>query len=290
MSLEARDISFSYVPGRPILHDVSLVVDPGERVALTAPSGRGKTTLCRVLSGYLRPDAGTVLVDGVELSRARAARSGVPVVRTRGARAARDGVPAARAQSARDGVPAARAQGACDGVPAAPGSRGPRLRGPRPVQLIWQHPEQAFDPLLRLGRSLAEGVPPQASARAGASSGAGSLGAARSAAAHSAAARLDAVRDTGLLERFGIREAWLDRFPHELSGGELMRFCIVRALIAEPRYLVCDEMTAMLDAVTQAELWREVVAIASERSMGIVLVSHSPALVDRVATRAFSLA
>lgn len=277
MSLEARDISFSYVPGRPILHDVDLVVDPGERVALTAPSGRGKTTLCRVLSGYLRPDAGTVLVDGIELSRARAARSGVPVVRTRGARAARDGVPAARAQGARDGVPA------------APGSRGSRQRGPRPVQLIWQHPEQAFDPLLRLGRSLAEGVPSRAAARAGGSSGAGSLGAARSAAAHSAAERLDAVRDTGLLERFGIREAWLDRFPHELSGGELMRFCIVRALIAEPRYLVCDEMTAMLDAVTQAELWREVIAIASERSMGIVLVSHSPALVDRVATRLFRL-
>lgn len=250
MSLEARDISFSYVPGRPILHDVNLVVDPGERVALTAPSGRGKTTLCRVLSGYLRPDAGAVLVDGIELSRA---------------------------------------QGACDGVPAAPGPRGSRLRGPRPVQLIWQHPEQAFDPLLRLGRSLAEGVPPRAAARASGSSGAGSLGAARSATAHSAAARLEAVRDTGLLERFGIREAWLDRFPHELSGGELMRFCIVRALIAEPRYLVCDEMTAMLDAVTQAELWREVIAIASERSMGIVLVSHSPALVDRVATRLFRL-
>ncbi len=277
MSLEARDISFSYVPGRPILHDVDLVVDPGERVALTAPSGRGKTTLCRVLSGYLRPDAGTVLVDGVELSRARAARSGVPVVRTRSARAARDGVPAARAQDA------------CDGVPAASGSRGSRLCGPRPVQLIWQHPEQAFDPLLRLGRSLAEGVPQRAAARAGGSSGAGSLGAAAHSATHSAAARLEAVRDTGLLERFGIREAWLDRFPHELSGGELMRFCIVRALIAEPRYLVCDEMTAMLDAVTQAELWREVVAIASERSMGIVLVSHSPALVDRVATRLFRL-
>lgn len=272
MSLEARDISFSYVPGRPILHDVNLVVDPGERVALTAPSGRGKTTLCRVLSGYLRPDAGTVLVDGIELSRARAARSGVPVVRTRSARAARDGVPAARAQGARDRVPA------------APGSRGSRLRGPRPVQLIWQHPEQAFDPLLRLGRSLAEGVSQRAAARAGGSSGAGSLGAARS-----AAARLEAVCDTGLLERFGIRGAWLDRFPHELSGGELMRFCIVRALIAEPRYLVCDEMTAMLDAVTQAELWREVIAIASERSMGIVLVSHSPALVDRVATRLFRL-
>ena len=256
MSLEARDISFSYVPGRPILHDVNLVVDPGERVALTAPSGRGKTTLCRVLSGYLRPDAGTVLVDGIELSRARAARSGVPVMRTRGARAARDGVPAARAQGARDGVPA------------APGSRGSRLRGPRPVQLIWQHPEQAFDPLMRMGRSLDEAARPYA---------------ARGPAARAAA------RAAGLLGRFGIRDAWLERFPHELSGGELMRFCIVRALLAEPRYLVCDEMTAMLDAVTQAEIWHEVLSIAGERDMGLVLVSHSPALVERLATRTFGL-
>lgn len=229
MSLEARDISFSYVPGRPILHDVNLVVDPGERVALTAPSGRGKTTLCRVLSGYLRPDAGTVLVDGVELSRARAARSGVP---------------------------------------AAPGSRGPRLCGPRPVQLIWQHPEQAFDPLMRMGRSLDEAARPYA---------------ARGPAARAAA------RAAGLLGRFGIRDAWLERFPHELSGGELMRFCIVRALLAEPRYLVCDEMTAMLDAVTQAEIWHEVLSIAGERDMGLVLVSHSPALVERLATRTFGL-
>lgn len=252
MSLEARDISFSYVPGRPILHDVNLVVDPGERVALTAPSGRGKTTLCRVLSGYLRPDAGTVLVDGVELSRARAARSGVPVVRTRGARATRDDVPAARAQGARNGVPAAS------------GSRGSRQRGPRPVQLIWQHPEQAFDPLMRMGRSLDEAARPYA-------------------------ARGPAARAAALLGRFGIRDAWLERFPHELSGGELMRFCIVRALLAEPRYLVCDEMTAMLDAVTQAEIWHEVLSIAGERDMGLVLVSHSPALVERLATRTFGL-
>lgn len=97
------------------------------------------------------------------------------------------------------------------------------------------------------------------------------------------------MRETGLLERFGIREAWLERFPHELSGGELMRFCIVRALLAEPRYLVCDEMTAMLDAVTQAEIWHEVLSIAGERDMGLVLVSHSPALVERLATRTFGL-
>lgn len=252
MSLEARDITFAYVPGAPVLDGVSLAVDPGERVALTAPSGRGKTTLCRVLAGYLEPQRGSVLVDG-------AAVAGATAVRLRLGTAVRGAA-----------APGA-VKRACPGAP-------------RLVQLIWQHPEQAFDPLLRMKRSLAEGVPAGAAAADGSACPTSARGARRGARGGAAAA-LAYARGTGLLERFGIREAWLERFPHELSGGELMRFCIVRALLADPRYLVCDEMTAMLDAVTQAELWREVLAIVDERRMGIVLVSHSPALVGRLATR-----
>lgn len=225
MSLEARDISFAYVPGRPVLEQVSLAVEPGERVAIAAPSGAGKSTLCRLLAGYLEPQAGAVLVDGERVD-AHAARS----------------------------------------------------RAPRPVQLIVQHPEQAFDPLTRMKRSLVEGAP---------RAGAGARG--ERAGARSRQASLEHARATGLFDRFGIRDAWFERLPHELSGGELMRCCIVRALLAEPRYLICDEMTAMLDAVTQAELWRAVVAIADERRMGLVLVSHSPALVRRLATRVYPL-
>lgn len=224
MGLFADSISFSYPGGRSVLDGLSLTVEPGERVALAAPSGTGKTTLCRLLAGYLRPQAGTVTVDGASLL-----------------------------------------------------SRGGLFRhpptAPRPVQLIWQHPEQAFDPLARLGVSVSEGLP-------------------HTTGNDSPALRrpeLDRIRSTGLLERFGVREAWLDRFPHELSGGELMRLCVVRALLARPRYLICDEMTAMLDAVTQASLWREVLALADERAMGLVIVSHSPALVRRIATRTVRL-
>ena len=46
----------------------------------------------------------------------------------------------------------------------------------------------------------------------------------------------------------------MDRFPHELSGGELQRFCIARALAAEPRFVIADEMSTMLDALTQAQI------------------------------------
>ena len=207
MSLEARGISFGYSAGHPLYRGFSLSVAPGERVALCGPSGVGKTTLCRILAGYLRPHAGDVLVDGDPLY-------------------------------------------------------GRRGAGARPVQLIWQHPEQAFDGRMRMGSSLAEG-----------------------ACDLSAPAAIEFARSQGLLDAVGIREAWLSRYPHELSGGELMRFCVARALLAAPRYLICDEMTAMLDMVTQAEVWRAVLRIARERDMGLVVVSHAPALLDRIATR-----
>lgn len=197
MSLCAHEVTFGYPHAAPVLRGVSMEVAPGERVALCAGSGAGKTTLCRLLAGYVRPHAGRITVDGEALAGAA---------------------------------------------------------GPRPVQLIWQHPEQAFDPRMPMGRSLAE------------------------------AGRLDSERACELMGRFGVRAAWLARRPHELSGGELMRCCLVRALMAQPRYLLCDEATAMLDVVTQAELWRELLAVQQREDMGMVVVSHVPALLERVAT------
>lgn len=208
MTLEARDLSFAYPGAAPLFRGLSLRVEPGERVALCAPSGTGKTTLCRVLAGYLEPCAGTVV---------------------------------------------------CDGAPVS-GWAARRAQGPRPVQLLWQHPEQAFDPRLRMERSLAEAGDVQSP-------------------------RVEELRCV-----FGIRPVWLQRLPHELSGGELMRFCMVRALMARPRYLIADEATAMLDAVTQQELWSAIMTLQQREGFGLLLVSHSPALVDRVSTRHIDLA
>lgn len=196
--LEARGITYAHPGARePLYRDFDLAVGPGERVALSAPSGFGKTTLCRLLAGYERPQSGKILVDGVPLPR----------------------------------------------------------RGTCPVQLILQHPEAAVDPRMRMERTLAEaGKVPQ-----------------------------------GLLDDLGIQEKWLTRFPHELSGGELQRFCIARALMANPRYLVADEISTMLDAVTQAQIWRFLVTETKKRDVGLVFVSHSPALAERIATRTIDL-
>ncbi len=200
MTLEARDLTFRY-PRRgsaPVLERVNFSLSAGERVGLSAPSGQGKTTLCKLLAGWERPERGQVLLDGLPLSR---------------------------------------------------------YRGFCPVQLLWQHPEEAMDPLLKLRASLYEAGPV----------------------------------DPTVLEGLGIREAWLERYPSELSGGELQRICAARVLGPELRFLLCDEASAMLDLVTQARLWRFLLDQAERRGLGMLIVSHDRALLDRLCTRMVGL-
>ncbi|MEG2006282.1 MAG: ATP-binding cassette domain-containing protein [Raoultibacter sp.] len=196
--LEARAITFGYKKhAEPLYRDFNLQVASDERVALCAPSGFGKTTLCRMLAGYVRPQSGSILLDGEPLA----------------------------------------------------------TRGVCPVQMVCQHPETVVDPRMRMRATLLE---------------AGAV-------------------QKDLCEALGIKAAWMSRYPHELSGGELQRFCIVRALSANPRYLVADEISTMLDAVTQAHIWDFLVRETTKRGIGLVLVSHSLALTSRIATRVVTL-
>ena len=82
----------------------------------------------------------------------------------------------------------------------------------------------------------------------------------------------------------------MGRFPAELSGGELQRFCIARALHPETRFLLCDEISAMLDLATQAQLWHFLIEEAERRNLGLLVVSHDSALLQRVCTRVENLA
>ena len=69
MRLDAKNLSFQYDNGtRKILNHLNLVLDGSERLGLTAPSGFGKTTCCKILAGYMKPDQGNVLLDGVPLA------------------------------------------------------------------------------------------------------------------------------------------------------------------------------------------------------------------------------
>ena len=200
MILETHNLTFYYRNRKknPIIDRFELTISPGERVGLKGSSGRGKTTLCRLLAGYERPKRGQVLLDGKPVSEYR---------------------------------------GAC------------------PVQMVWQHPETVVDPLLRLRETLAE---------------AGDI-------------------EEQMMEKLHIEKEWLERYPAELSGGELQRFCLARALRPETKILLCDEITSMLDLVTQAQIWEFLLEEAERRKMGMLVVSHSEALLEKVCTRIITL-
>lgn len=120
-----------------------------------------------------------------------------------------------------------------------------------PVQMIYQHPELAVNPRWKMRKILNECWEP----------------------------------DQALLEKMGIEKAWLDRWPTELSGGELQRFCIARVLAPETKLLICDEITTMLDVITQAQIWETLLAVAKERNMGMAIITHNRALAEKVCTR-----
>lgn len=125
------------------------------------------------------------------------------------------------------------------------------VSGNHPIQLVWQHPEKAINPRWRMKQVLEE---------------VGNL-------------------EPELLETFGIKKAWLERWPSELSGGELQRFCLARALVGNVKYLIADEMTTMLDAVTQAQIWQAVIKLARKRNIGVLAISHDHHLLQRVSNR-----
>ena len=84
-------------------------------------------------------------------------------------------------------------------------------------------------------------------------------------------------------------ESLLDRRIGALSGGELQRFCVARALGPTTRFLLCDELSAMLDLITQAQIWSFLLEEAERRDLGLLIVSHSSPLLERLCTRTQAL-
>ena len=191
MQLEAKNICFGYNKKEGfILNNIHITFKEGEKIAIVGPSGYGKSTLAKILSGYLSPSKGQVLLDGKPLSH----------------------------------------KGVC------------------PVQLIYQHPEKAINPRFRMHQVLAEAK----------------------------------GLDQALITKIGIEKEWLTRFPRELSGGELQRFCVARALLPETRFLIADEMSTMLDVITQAKLWNVLLEEVKKRNMGLIVITHNMHLAKEV--------
>lgn len=194
-TLVAHNVSFSYDGKKQVLENIQFSVSSGEIVGLTGKSGRGKTTLSRLLAGYLSPTAGDILLDNAPLYIGK--------------------------------------------------------RRYNPVQLIMQHPEKAVDPKWHMDEILAE----------------------------------PGVVEEPVKEALSLKPEWMKRFPQELSGGELQRFSIARVLNRHTRFLIADESSTMFDAATQAEIWKVIVEYIRQNNIGLILISHEPALLDRLCDR-----
>lgn len=195
--LEVKNVSFRYGNGPWILKDVSMEVEQGERVVILGPSGYGKSTLAKIIAGYLEPLSGKVLWNNQALPQ----------------------------------------NCFC------------------PIQLIYQHPEKALNPRWKMKKSLFEAGEP----------------------------------GEEVLRQVGIQEKWYDRWPNELSGGELQRFCVARVLKPETRLLIADEMTTMLDALNQAHIWNFILEYAEKHGMSIIAITHNKFLAEKLATRIISI-
>ena len=191
MKLKAENLSFKYPSAKDyLLKDVNIELDNKKIIGLIGDSGSGKSTFCKILSGYITKYEGNVTFDGKPLPK----------------------------------------------------------KGFKPVQLIYQHPEKVMNPKWKMKQVLEESWDV----------------------------------DDEFLKEFGIQKSWLTRFPQELSGGELQRFSVVRSLNPKTQFLIADEMTTMLDAITQVQIIDSVLKIVKERKMGFMLVSHDMPLVDAI--------
>ncbi|MEV8596885.1 ATP-binding cassette domain-containing protein [Streptomyces sp. NPDC052012] len=136
-----------------------------------------------------------------------------------------------------------------------------RHRAPREQRtafgVVFQQPRLSADPRLRLADLIAEPL--------------------------RATGRRDRAPDrvAELAGTVGLTPDLLTRRPHEVSDGQLQRACLARALVLRPRWLVCDEMTAMLDASTTAALVKVVEDYREATGAGLLAVGHDQVLLDR---------
>jgi oligopeptide/dipeptide ABC transporter ATP-binding protein len=141
--------------------------------------------------------------------------------------------------------------------------RGKGLRSLRArMQLVPQNPQTSFNPRLSIRSSIEFNLR-----------------------AHGVARRARGARVLEALDRVGMPAAYADRFPHELSGGQLQRAAIARALVTDPDLIVCDEAVSALDKSIQAQVLNLLVELQRELGVAYLFISHDLSVVEHLSDR-----
>lgn len=170
-----------------------------------------------------------------------------------------------------------------------------RDRGRNRVQMVFQDPYASLNPCLTAGQALEE-VLRAADIRDGSQRRRMGTVPARDNAAEKQsrsarrrdrkaerAARRKTICD--MLERVGLTEEYMDKYPSELSGGQRQRIGIARALIVRPELLICDEALSSLDAVTQEQILDLLLDIQREQGIACLFISHDMHVIRRISSR-----
>ncbi|QUS36200.1 dipeptide ABC transporter ATP-binding protein [Falsirhodobacter algicola] len=147
---------------------------------------------------------------------------------------------------------------------------GRPIRGPsdmgrtyrRDVQIIFQHPDASLNPRQRISEILGRPVRLYGEGRT------------------PARAQIEAM-----LERVRLPTSYIDRFPHQLSGGEKQRIAIARAFLSRPRLVICDEVTSALDVSVQASVIELLMDLHEATGTACVFITHDINLIRQIAHR-----
>lgn len=142
--------------------------------------------------------------------------------------------------------------------------KGKELRNFRKhVQIVFQRPETCLNPRMTAATFVGEAIRNFRTAEKG--------------------YELDRMKD--LTHLVGLKEEHLDRYPHQLSGGEKQRVAIMRALVCDPSVIILDEPTSALDVSVQAQVLRTLKEIQARTQTSFLFISHDVAVIHYLCSR-----
>ena len=213
---QLKNVSNHYKDEDVILQNLTLDIPKYEVTGIIGHSGAGKTTLAKILSGFI-PYEGRIKIEGKELREVLTHEKQSYYQR---------------------------------------------------VQYLFQNSLLAFNPNQTILKSLEE---PLRFMRK----------------INSKTERIGMIQ--GLFTSLDLELDWLEKYPHQLSGGQCQRCAIARAILAQPECLICDEITSALDDANQEKVIKVLQKIQEETNMTIVLISHNQTLIEAICSNVIVL-
>ncbi len=125
------------------------------------------------------------------------------------------------------------------------------------IQMVFQMPKGSFDPRRTLGDGICESLRNQGKPKAECE-----------------------AKARGLLEQCGLPGDFLERYPHQVSGGQCQRAAIARALMCDPKILILDEATSALDVTVQKQIMELLQELQQKKELAYLFICHNLALVQ----------